>query len=72
MHASFSGILTQEQLNILLKLSINNGIACSVVKFLLNSLERLVTPFPSIPQGTMCLNHSKFVLQFKAKPWVVT
>lgn len=61
----------QEQLNILLKLLINIGAASCVVKFLPNSLERLVTPFPSIPQGTICSNHFKSVLQFNAKPCVV-
>lgn len=37
-----------------------------------SSLLIEVTVLPSSPQGTMCSNHTRSLLQFRAKPCVVT
>lgn len=60
------------QLNWSLKASSSWGMASSTLTSLCSSALSEVTPFPSMPQGTMCSNHDRSVLQFRAKPWDVT
>jgi hypothetical protein len=41
------------------------------VRILPSSFVKDVTDFPSSPQGTMCSNHLRSLLQLRANPWEV-
>lgn len=59
------------QLNCSVKASSSFGIASSVEISRPSSRLSEVTPFPTIPHGTMLSNQLMSVLQLRAKPWEV-
>lgn len=71
LFTSARSISAQSHSKVSQKLLINFGKTSSIDTFCFNSLDKLVTPLPMRPQGTILSNQVKSVLQFKAKPWVV-
>ena len=62
---------SMSQSNLCWKASRKKGIVLFMLMSLSNSLEREVTSLPFRPQGTMCLNQDKSVLQLRDTPWLV-